>query len=114
LPAGLFVFKTTNSCSTLPMFVTTNLTLPFGAPCVPGKTLNSSTWTATRGFDVTAPADKAPIETAITATALIPRESFRMMHSFASCWMSRKLADEFGSGIRAFADCPCGIHADQC
>jgi hypothetical protein len=31
------------------MFVTTNLTLPFGAPCVPGKTLNAVLWYAVAG-----------------------------------------------------------------
>jgi hypothetical protein len=60
------------------MFVTTNLTLPFGAPCVPGKTLNSSTWTATRGFEVTAPAVKTQTETTSTVTAANPKVSFRM------------------------------------
>src|SRR6266508_569241 len=68
LPAGFVVFSTTNSCLTVPMFLSTNLTLPFCAPWVPGKTLNSSTWTATRGFEVTAsPVETAP-ETATTVT----------------------------------------------
>jgi hypothetical protein len=60
------------------MFVTTNLTLPLGAPCVPGNTLNSSTWTATRGFEVTpSPVETEP-ETATAATAAIPSASFRI------------------------------------
>src|SRR6266545_182029 len=78
LPAGFAVFRTTNSCLTVPMFVTTNLTLPFGAPWVPGKTPNSSTWTATRGFEVTASPVETEPETATTVTAAIPSASFRI------------------------------------
>src|SRR6266508_3609023 len=78
LPAGFADFRTTNSCLTVPMFVTTNLTLPFGAPWVPGKTLNSSTWTATRGFEVTASPFETEPETATTVTAAIPTASSRI------------------------------------
>src|SRR6266508_317336 len=102
LPAGFAVFRTTNSCLTVPMFVTTNLTLPFGAPWVPGKTLNSSTWTATRGFEVTASPVETEPETATTVTTAIPRASFRISIDsllLAGCRAAWRIETTAPSGI---------------
>ena len=73
----LSVFKTTNSCLKVPVFVTMNLTFPVGAPCVAGKTLNAFTWTATTGFDVTAALDDTQTETMATTATAVTTVSFR-------------------------------------
>jgi len=62
--------------------VTTKRTFPAGAPCVWGKTLNSSTCTATSGLIVTAPEEQTPSEMATAAAAKIPSDSFRMGSPF--------------------------------
>ena len=68
VPAGVAVFSTTSSCLTLPMFVTTNVTLP-GLHACPGTTLNSFSLTATRASRSRRPRSRPSRQAATTVTA---------------------------------------------
>ena len=47
MAAGCVVFSTTNSCVTLPLFCTSNVTLPAAACVTVGLTVNSASWIPT-------------------------------------------------------------------